>query len=72
MIPADKRQQRTPAELVTPANGTGQYQDTGAYQPKVRETDRSIGRSNTAPEADSPVVDVSDRGVTHDPTATKE
>lgn len=28
MIPSDKRQQRSPAEPVTSANGTGQYQDT--------------------------------------------
>ena len=44
----------------------------GAYQPKARETERSIGRTNTSPEADPPVVEVSDRGVTGLPTATKE
>src|SRR4051794_1585095 len=31
---------------------------------RKHETDRSIGRSNTGPEADPPVVDVSHRGVT--------
>ena len=44
----------------------------GAWQPKARETDRSTGRSNTGPEAEPPVVEVSDRGVTDHPTATKE
>jgi hypothetical protein len=43
-----------------------------AYQPKARGTDRSIGRSNTSPEADSPVAEVSDRGVTDHPTETKD
>jgi hypothetical protein len=38
----------------------------------ARETDRSTGRSNTGPEAEPPVVEVSDRGVTDHPTATKE
>jgi hypothetical protein len=33
---------------------------------------RSTGRSNTGPEAEPPVVEVSDRGVTDHPTATKE
>jgi hypothetical protein len=43
-----------------------------AYQPKARETDRSIGGSNTSREADSPVVEVSDREITDLPTAAKE
>jgi hypothetical protein len=34
--------------------------------------DRSSGRSTPGPEADPPVVEVSDRGVTGHPTATKE
>jgi hypothetical protein len=44
----------------------------GAYQPKARETDRSIGGVSTGPEADSPVVEGSNRGATGHRIATKE
>ena len=62
----------TDRRLRTPADNGPLGRVSVAYQAKVQRTDCSTGQSNTSPEADSPVVEVCERGVTDHPTATKE